>query len=263
MTTGEKFEQLVSIMARLRAPGGCPWDREQTFDTIKPYLLEETYEVMEAIDARDWPHLADELGDLLLQVVFFAEMAREAGYFQVEDAITAISEKLVRRHPHVFATGNAKTPEDVKRRWDEIKAEEKQKAGKKAKGLLDGVPRSVPALVEAQQITAKAATVGFDWENAQQVENKLTEELQELRQAQTEGDAVRIEEEFGDVLFAFVNLSRHLHLDAEQTMRKATRKFRHRFAKVEALAAAQGRGLQEMKLGEMEGLWQEAKRSPA
>lgn len=261
ITTGQKFEELVSIMARLRAPDGCPWDREQTFDTIKPYLLEEAYEVMDAIDARDWPHLADELGDLLLQVVFFAQMAHEAGHFQIADAIDAINQKLIRRHPHIFAEGDAKTPEDVKRRWDEIKVEEKKKAGKSVKGLLDNVPRSVPALVEAQQVTAKAATVGFDWENSAQVEAKLEEEVAELREAQASGDAAHIEEELGDALFAFVNLSRHLQLDAEQTLRKATRKFRARFAGIEAQAAAQGRSLKDMSIGEMEALWQKAKQS--
>lgn len=247
-------------MARLRAPDGCPWDREQTFDTIKPYLLEESYEVMEAIDARDWPHLAEELGDLLLQVVFFAQMAREAGHFDVGDAIQAINDKLIRRHPHIFASGDARTADDVKRRWDEIKAEEKKKSGKSVKGLLDNVPRALPALVEGQQITAKAATVGFDWENASQVYAKVEEELQELREARDEGDAERIEEEFGDALFAFVNLGRHLKLDSEQALRKATRKFRSRFASVEAQASAQGRALPDMTLEEMETLWQEAKR---
>src|SRR5271167_4823698 len=158
-TTGEKFERLVAIMARLRAPGGCPWDREQNFDTIKPYLLEETYEVLEAIDQRDWPALADELGDLLLQAVFFAQMAAEENKFRIDDSIDAIVQKLIRRHPHVFADGLAKTSDDVKRRWDEIKADEKKAKGKPPQGRLDSVPRSLPALVEAAQISYKAVAV--------------------------------------------------------------------------------------------------------
>ena len=171
------FARLVEIMARLRSPGGCPWDREQTFDTIKPYLLEETYEVMDSIDARDWDGLADELGDLLLQVVFFSQMAKEAGHFDVTDAIEAINSKLVRRHPHVFAEGEAKTAEDVVRKWDEIKATEK---APKPKGLLAGVPRSLPALMEARQIAGRAAGAGFDWNNVDEVLEKLREELAEL-----------------------------------------------------------------------------------
>src|ERR1700739_1337691 len=164
LAAGPAFARLVEIMQRLRAPGGCPWDREQNFDTIKPYLLEESYEVMDAIDARDWEGLAEELGDLLLQPVFFAQMAAEEGRFDIADSLLAINSKLVRRHPHVFATGDAKTADDVKRRWDEIKAIEKEsKAAPPPKGLLAGVPRSLPALVEAQKIAAKAAGAGFDW----------------------------------------------------------------------------------------------------
>src|SRR5690348_6426630 len=172
-TTGQRFERLVEIMARLRAPGGCPWDREQNFDTIKPYLLEETYEVMEAIDQRDFAALADELGDLLLQAVFFAQMAAEENKFRIDDSIDAIVQKLIRRHPHVFADGSAKTSDDVKRRWDEIKADEKKAKGEPVRGLLETVPRNLPALIEAQQISSKAAGVGFDWENAEQVLDKL------------------------------------------------------------------------------------------
>jgi len=186
-TTGQKFERLVEIMARLRAPGGCPWDREQTFDTIKPYLLEETYEVLEAIDQRDWPGLADELGDLLLQAVFFAQMAADENTFTIDNSLDAISEKLIRRHPHVFASGDAKTADDVKRRWDEIKADEKKSKGDAPRGRLESVPRNLPALVEAQQISSKAAAVGFDWENPEQVLEKLNEELRELAQARTNG----------------------------------------------------------------------------
>ena len=156
-------------MARLRAPGGCPWDREQTFDSIKPFLLEETYEVMDAIDARDWPELAGELGDLLLQSVFFSQMAAEQNLFSIADALDAINEKLIRRHPHVFGEKTAETAGDVRRIWGEVKAEEKKQKGERDAGLLDSVPRALPALVEAQQLTSRAAHVGFDWDNAAHV----------------------------------------------------------------------------------------------
>src|ERR1700720_2965282 len=207
-TTGERFERLVAIMAKLRAPGGCPWDREQSFDTIKPYLLEETYEVLEAIDQRDWPALADELGDLLLQAVFFAQMASEENKFRIDDSIDAIVQKLIRRHPHVFGDGSAKTSDDVKRRWDEIKADEKKSKGEAPRGRLESVPRNLPALVEAQQISSKAAAAGFDWENPEQVLEKLNEELRELAQARTNGSPAELEGEVGDLLFVLVNLAR-------------------------------------------------------
>src|SRR5919197_1583707 len=172
-TAGEKFQRLVEIMARLRSPGGCPWDREQTFDTIKPYLLEETYEVMDAIDARDFGHLSEELGDLMLQAVFFAQMASEDRRFRIEDSLDAINQKLVRRHPHVFGSGTAKTAEQVKQRWDEIKAEEKHRKGRGSGTLLSSVPRALPALVEEQQLTSRAETVGLDSTNAATVLEQL------------------------------------------------------------------------------------------
>src|SRR5271165_1620842 len=172
-SAGEKFQQLVEIMARLRAPGGCPWDREQTFDSIKPYTLEETYEVLDAIDRRDWNGLAEELGDFVLQAVFYAQMAAEQGLFSIDDALDAINQKLVRRHPHVFGEESAATADDVKRIWGEVKATEKAAKGAQEAGLLDPVPRALPALVEAQQIASRAAGVGFDWQNAEQVIDKL------------------------------------------------------------------------------------------
>src|ERR1043165_3201660 len=168
-TAGEKFQKLVDLMARLRAPGGCPWDREQTFDTIKPFTLEETYEVLDAIDRRDWKDLAEELGDFMLQAVFYAEMASEENLFQISDALDAINAKLVRRHPHVFGEGSAETAGDVKRIWGEIKAAEKKEKGDSNPGLLNSVPRALPALVEAQQIASRAAGAGFDWETPEQV----------------------------------------------------------------------------------------------
>src|SRR5258708_513653 len=188
---GAKFTRLVEIMAKLRAPGGCPWDREQTFDSIKPYTLEETYEVLDAIDARDWKGLSEELGDFMLQAVFFAQMASEENLFNIEDSLDAINEKLVRRHPHIFSDGNAQTADAVKKRWDEIKSEEKAAQGKPPALLLDGVSRKTPALVEAQQIASRAAGVGFDWDNVDQVFDKLTEEVAELRTAK---DAAAIED---------------------------------------------------------------------
>ncbi len=259
-SAGAKFERLVGIMARLRAPGGCPWDREQNFDTIKPYLLEETYEVMDAIDARDWNGLADELGDLLLQAVFFAQMASEEDRFRIHDSIDAISEKLIRRHPHVFADGDARTADAVTRRWEEIKADERREAAKPDDGgLLDRIPRSLPALVEAERISSKAARAGFDWESPEQVLDKLREELGELDEARRAADQPAMEHEIGDLLFVVVNLARFLKVDPEQALRGSNARFRRRFAHVERGLAARGRKLEESSIAEMEALWQEAK----
>jgi len=258
---GEGFARLVAIMARLRAPGGCPWDREQNFDSIKPYLLEESYEVMDAIDARDFDGLAEELGDLLLQPVFFAQMASEEGRFDIADSLEAINSKLVRRHPHVFAEGDAKTSADVLRRWDEIKAQEREaKAKPRPKGLLAGVPRSLPALVEAQRIASRAAGAGFDWSDIEQVFDKLREELAELDAARAGAKPEEIEDELGDLLFVVVNIARFLKVDPEQALRKTNAKFRGRFAHVEAGVEASGKTLPEAGIEEMERLWQEAKR---
>lgn len=254
---GDKFQKLVSLMARLRAPGGCPWDRDQTFDSIKPYTLEETYEVLDAIDRRDFPGLAEELGDFLLQAVFYAQMAAEAGHFTIEDALDAINQKLVRRHPHVFAEETAETPSDVTRLWGEIKAREKQHKGDPDATLLGSVPRALPALVEAQQIASRAANVGFDWENAQQVIDKLHEELAEFNAAQTRD---HLEDELGDMLFVLVNLARFAKVDPEQALRRTNAKFRTRFGYVESKLAERGKRLQDATIDEMEALWQEAKR---
>jgi nucleoside triphosphate diphosphatase len=259
-TAGEKFQQLVDIMARLRAPGGCPWDREQTFDTIKPYLLEETYEVLDAIDARNWSELAGELGDLLLQAVFFSEMAAEQKLFSVSDALEAINQKLIRRHPHVFGEETAQTAGDVRRIWGEVKAEEKKRKGAGEAGLLDSVPRALPALVEAQQLSSRAAHVGFDWPNADQVLEKLHEELAELQEARRGASQEEREGELGDLLFVLVNLARFLHVDPEQALRKTNAKFRQRFGYVERGLAAEGKSPEAATLDEMEALWQESKR---
>jgi MazG family protein len=230
-------------MERLRAPDGCPWDREQSFDSIKPYTLEETYEVLDAIDARDWPHVAEELGDFMLQAVFYAQMAREQDLFTIDDALDAINEKLVRRHPHIFGDAEAKTAEDVKRRWDDIKKQERAGAGEERKNLLDGISRSAPALVEAQQVASRAAGVGFDWENVEQVFDKMREELDELRAARESGKAEDIEDEFGDILFVMVNVARFLKVDPEQALRKTNAKFRRRFNHVEDRLRERGKAL--------------------
>lgn len=269
-STGERFARLVEIMARLRADGGCPWDREQTFDSIKPYTLEEVYEVLDAIDARNWPALADELGDLLLQCVFYAQMAAEEGRFTIDDSLDAINEKLIRRHPHVFGQGDARTSAQVKQRWDEIKAEEKKNQGAAARPLLEGISRSQPALAEAAQISSKVASVGFDWASIDHVIEKLQEELGELARARqaTSGlgpregvaDSGALEEEIGDVLFVVVNLARHVGVDPEQALRKANAKFRRRFGMVETRLSERGRPLGQATLDEMEDAWQEAKR---
>ena len=257
---GNKFQKLVEIMARLRGPDGCPWDREQTFDTIKPYTLEETYEVLDAIDRRDWGELAEELGDFLLQAVFYAQMAGEQNLFRIDDALDAINQKLVRRHPHVFGEGTAETANDVKRIWGEIKAGEKKDKGKEDQTLLGSVPRALPALVEAQQIASRAAGVGFDWENPDQVIEKLHEELAEFDQARRNASQPELEDELGDMLFVLVNLARFVKVDPEQALRRTNAKFRKRFGYIERKLAERGRKLEESTIEEMEALWQEAKR---
>jgi len=256
---GAKFQRLVEIMARLRAPGGCPWDREQTFDSIKPYTLEETYEVMDAIDARDWDELAAELGDLLLQPVFYAQMAAEENRFRIEDCLDAIAGKLIRRHPHVFGDGSARTPDEVVHRWEQIKAEERREKGHIDDGMLSRVSRSQPALAEGQQIGSKVARAGFDWANPDQVLEKLREELAELNDARRGGSREEIAGELGDLLFVIVNLARHLEVDAEQSLRGASAKFRKRFGYLERRLTEQGRAVEGTPLEELESLWQEAK----
>jgi len=247
-------------MARLRGPGGCPWDREQTFDTIKPFLLEETYEVMDAIDARNWAELTGELGDLMLQSVFFSQMAAEENLFSIEDALDAINEKLIRRHPHIFGEQTAENAGDVLRIWGKVKAEEKKQKGETHAGLLDSVPRKLPALVEAQQLTSRAAHVGFDWADAAPVLEKLHEELAEFEAARREASHDQIEGELGDLLFVLVNLARFVKVDPEQALRKTNAKFRERFAYIERKLAEQGKSPEQATLAEMDALWEEAKR---
>ena len=291
-TTGERFERAVSIMARLRAPGGCPWDREQTFDTIKPYTLEETYEVLEAIDARDWNELTGELGDLLLQVLFYSEMAAEEKHFTIDDVLDRLSTKLIDRHPHVFGEVKADTPGEVLRNWQALKAEEKKKRaaenGASSKdahpeSVLHGISSAMPALMEAYKISTRVAHVGFDWPNIEGLFEKLHEETEELRQnlseypepgpqpqssravASARGVKVpdelrsRLEDEVGDLLFVLVNIARYLSLDPESALRKTNRKFRRRFEYLEDRLRAHGRKPDDASLEEMESLWQESK----
>lgn len=247
-------------MARLRAPGGCPWDREQTLRSIQPYTVEETYEVLEAIDQNDMRALAEELGDYLLQAVFYAQIASEGGHFTIADSLAAINAKLIRRHPHVFGDGDAKTPNQVIQRWDEIKKAEKAARGEGSKGILDSVPKALPALHQAQDLTYKAAKVGFDWPDPGPVWAKVREELTELEQAMAANDLQHAREELGDLLFALVNLARHLKLDAEQSLRGANAKFRRRFSYIEQRLAERGRTPADSNLEEMDELWNQAKR---
>jgi MazG family protein len=262
---GAEFVHLVSLMRRLRAPDGCPWDRKQTFDTIKAYLLEETYEVMDAIDRRDWPELAEELGDLLLQPVFLAQMAAEQHHFTIGDCLAAINQKLVRRHPHIFGDATAETAEEVKIKWDEIKRQEKAEKGAAARetSTLDGVLSTAPALMEALQLSKKAAGVGFEWPDANGVLEKLQEEAAELVEAQRSPDYEHVEREIGDLFFTLVNLARFLKVDPEQSLRKTNKRFRQRFGLVEKALADAGSRPEDASVSQMEMLWQRAKRQLA
>ncbi|MBI3666031.1 MAG: nucleoside triphosphate pyrophosphohydrolase [Acidobacteria bacterium] len=254
----EKFQKLVEIMARLRGPNGCPWDREQTFDTLKSYLLEEAYEVIDAIDRRDWQELATELGDLQLQIVFFSQMAAEQSLFTIDDVLERIASKLIRRHPHVFANEPAATAEQVLKRWGELKAEER--GPERPEGLLESVPRSMPAMMEAYQLTSRASQVGFDWQRFEDLLEKLEEELRELDEARHgSGDRERVEDEVGDLLFMMVNIARFLKFDPELALRKTNWKFRQRFAQVEQGLARRGTTWAQAGIEEMEELWQQAK----
>lgn len=257
-----EFGRLVQIMDRLRAPGGCPWDRAQSRKDLKPYLVEETYEVLDAIEHDDPAMLREELGDLLLQVVFHAQIAAEEGSFTIEDVSRAINEKLVRRHPHVFGDVKADTPEQVLQNWEAIKSEEKaEKAGPdEAQSVLSGVPKVLPALLKAYRLQQKAARVGFDWEERRQVEDKVKEEWAELNEAVAEGDQDHVREELGDFLFALVNLSRFLEVDPEDALQLANAKFMRRFQGIETEAHARGRDIHGMTLGEMDELWNLIKR---
>jgi len=266
--------EAISIMARLRAPGGCPWDREQTFDTIKRYTLEETYEVFDAIERRAWPDLKDELGDLLLQVLFYAQMAAEAGHFDIADVAANLNAKLIRRHPHVFPVegklADATDADAVLRNWEQIKRGEKRATGETATAsVLEAIPRSMPAVMEAGKLGSKAAKVGFDWPDAQGIFEKLQEEIDELKAEMEKDEAAelvrseekkqaRIEEELGDILFTAVNLARHLKVDAESALRGANAKFRARFGAMETSAGGFD-ALASLIPAELDALWNRAK----
>jgi MazG family protein len=267
---GKAFESLVALQARLRAPNGCPWDREQTHDSLRTYLVEETYEVLDALDSGDARKFADELGDLLLQIVFHAELAAEAGKFDIADVIEQIYTKMVRRHPHVFGNVRAETSADVLKNWEQLKAEERAKSEiSEAKApnasILDAVPRSLPGLLEAHQFTRRAANVGFDWQDVNGIFDKLAEETAELRQllASRERRTEEIEEEVGDLLFVGVNLARFLGFDAEIALKKANRKFAGRFREMERIAAARGQTLSGLSAAKLDALWNEVKSGDA
>lgn len=267
---GALFEQLVSLQATLRAPRGCPWDREQTHQSLRTYLLEEAYEVLEALEAGDDAQLAAELGDLLLQVVFHSQLACEAGRFDIRDVIEQIQNKLIRRHPHVFGNIRAKTSAQVLKNWEQLKAEERQAqrgmaVAKAPASLLDGVPRTLPALLEAHQLTRRASRIGFDWENFEGLLEKLREEATELREAQVRADRPQLEEEVGDLLFVAVNVARFLGMDPEAALKKANRKFAARFREMEQQAGNSGRRLADLSRDDLEALWNasKAKRQPA
>lgn len=270
MEPSKDISRLIDIMAALRNPEtGCPWDIEQDFESIKPYTLEEAYEVADAIERKDMDDLCDELGDLLLQVVFHARMAEEAGEFSFGDVVEAITRKMIRRHPHVFARSDADTPDAVKKQWDEIKqAEKRERSERRAlrgitedfkAGFLGSVQRSFPALTEALKLQERAAKVGFDWSAPEPILDKIEEEVDELRVALREGDKSKVSDELGDLIFAVVNIGRHVKTDPEQALRGTNIKFRRRFNHIEKVLDAEGESLEEASLERMEEIWQAAK----
>ncbi len=257
-SAGPLFEELVRIMARLRGENGCPWDRQQTHESIKPYFVEETYEVLEAIDEGDAGKLCEELGDVLLQVVFHAEMAEEAGLFGIADVLRAIAEKLIRRHPHVFGDVQADTAQEVLFNWEQIKKTERQHTRGRA-SLLDGVPRDLPALLQAHRLQEKASRAGFDWAEVEPVLRKVEEEYGELKAAIGERQPERMEAELGDLLFSLVNLGRFIAVNPEEALRKTIARFIARFQYIEEELARRGTSLNQTTLREMDALWDEAK----
>jgi len=272
LTPGEWFEKLVAVQARLRAPNGCPWDREQTHESLRTYLVEEAYEVLEALESGDDTKFAEEMGDLLLQIVFHSQIAREEGRFTVVEVIREIHDKMIRRHPHVFGESHAKDSAEVLRNWEQIKAEERRADEKwgnskdgggvpKQASLLDGVSRALPATLEGFQLTRKASRIGFDWEDASRVFEKMQEETEELKAALEDRDQLRMEEELGDLLFAAVNLSRFLKIDPEIALKKANAKFTRRFRTMEGLARKSGGEFKDLPREQMEALWDAAKKS--
>ncbi len=249
--------QLVRLMAQLRGPDGCPWDKKQTPDSLKPFLIEECYEVVDALEDGSPDKVRDELGDLLFQIVFHARIAEERGQFTLHDVITAIHEKMTRRHPHVFGDEKLSTDKEVLANWEELK--KKEKAHKDRKSILEGVPKELPSLLRAHRLQERAARVGFDWNHLNEALPKLDEEIAEFKEALTGGDAGRIEDELGDVFFMLVNVSRFLGVNPDEALRKTISKFIHRFRYIEEHAENAGRSMNDMTIEEMEKLWQEAK----
>ena len=256
----QHLQEAITIMARLRGSDGCPWDREQTFDSIKPYTLEETYEVFDAIERRAWPELKDELGDLLLQVLFYAQMASEAGYFTLSDVAANLNAKLIRRHPHIFAGVEAPDSDTVLRNWEQIKRAEKQASAAAHGSMLDDIPRTMPAMLEAGKLGSRAAKIGFDWPNVDGLFDKLQEEIGELEaELNPAAEGSKAEEELGDLLFTAVNLARHLKIDPESALRGANAKFRSRFSAMESAAGGTD-ALATRTPQELEELWSSAKK---
>jgi MazG family protein len=250
------FDELVKLMTRLRGPDGCPWDRKQTLPDLKAYVIEEAYEVVDAIDQNDRRALAEELGDFMLQAVFIAEITREEGTFDIYDAITAIHDKLVRRHPHVFGDVEAGDAEQVLVNWEKLKQDERKAENK---SLLAGVPQSMPALLKASRLTEKAARVGFDWRRTDDVFDKLDEELAELREAVASNDSAHIHEEIGDLLFTIANIARKVNVNPEEALQSTNRKFMSRFGSMESRVRERGQNLDQLQLEEMDAMWDEAK----
>jgi MazG family protein len=250
------FDELVHLMTKLRGPDGCPWDRKQTLPSLKPFIIEESYEVVDAIDRDDRADLCEEIGDFLLQAVFAAEVTREEGTFDIYDSVTAIYEKLVRRHPHVFGDVEARDAEQVLVNWEKLKNEERKAENK---SVLAGVPQSLPALLKASRLTEKAARVGFDWRRTSDVFDKLSEEIGELHEAIDSGDESRVQDEIGDLLFTIANIARKLNVNAEEALQSTNRKFRRRFEWMEASVRESGRNLDQLSLEQMDALWDEAK----
>ncbi len=260
-TAGKAFQELVDIMRRLRGPGGCPWDREQTLETLRPFVLEETYEVLQAIDSGDHDALRSELGDFLFEAVFLAQVEADEGRFTIRDSIEAITAKLIRRHPHVFGTKRGvRTPGQVLEQWEAIKAREQQAAGSK-KAVLAGLPKALPALLGAHEIGTRVAAVGFDWAKTEDVIAKIKEEVTELEHAVGNEGPGRVEEEMGDLLFSIANLARKMGVEPESALRKANQKFAERFEKVERHLEATGRSVHDATLEEMEEAWQMVKKA--
>jgi nucleoside triphosphate diphosphatase len=257
---GAAFAKLVEIMARLRAPDGCPWDREQTLRSLARYVLEEAAEVVDAIERDDRVGLREEVGDLIFEGVFLAQVSLDEGGFDVADALETVCAKLIRRHPHIFERDTSLTPDQVKAQWDRIKAEEKAEAGRMPTHLLDGIPLAEPALARARTICSRAATVGFDWPSPEAVLEKLDEETREVHAAMQDGDRDAVEEEIGDLLFVIANLARKLDVDAESALRRANLKFTRRFKAMEARLATEGLDLRDASLDQMEAAWQATKR---